>query len=62
MDLMAQAFYLPNEEELRQAAMQANCALPCPPIPICFRRDFLPDFDDLPMRFFPYDDQRLSSL
>ena len=40
MNLLAQAFYQPNEDELRQRF---------------FRADF-PDFDELSLRFFPFDD------
>lgn len=54
MRLLAQAFYQPNEEELRQR-YAANCAA-LAAYPYCFRRDF-PDFDQLPLRFFPFDDQ-----
>lgn len=54
MPLLAQAFYQPNEEELRQR-YAANCAA-LSAYPYCFRRDF-PDFDQLPLRFFPFDDQ-----
>ena len=54
MHLLAQAFYQPNEEELRQR-YAANCAA-LAAYPYCFRRDF-PDFDQLPLRFFPFDDQ-----
>lgn len=54
MHLLTQAFYQPNEEELRQR-YAANCAA-LSAYPYCFRRDF-PDFDQLPLRFFPFDDQ-----
>ena len=54
MHLLAQAFYQPNEEELRQR-YAANCAA-LAAYPYCFHRDF-PDFDQLPLRFFPFDDQ-----
>ena len=54
MHLLTQAFYQPNEEELRQR-YAANCAA-LTAYPYCFRRDF-PDFDQLPLRFFPFDDQ-----
>lgn len=54
MHLLAQAFYQPNEEELRQR-YAANCAA-LSAYPYCFRGDF-PDFDQLPLRFFPFDDQ-----
>ena len=54
MHLLTQAFYQPNEEELRQR-YAANCAA-LTAYPYCFRRGF-PDFDQLPLRFFPFDDQ-----
>lgn len=53
MDLILQAFYQPNEEELRRRYAD-NCAA-LAAYPYCFRKDF-PDFDDLPLRFFPFDD------
>lgn len=53
MDLMTQAFYLPNVEELK-TRYQANCQA-LKSYPYCFRKDFL-DFQELPVRFFPYDD------
>lgn len=53
MDLLAQAFYQPNEDELRQRYAE-NCAA-LAAYPYFFRADF-PDFDELPLRFFPFDD------
>ena len=54
MDLILQAFYQPNEAELRRRYAN-NCAA-LAAYPYCFRKDF-PDFDDLPLRFFPFDDE-----
>lgn len=53
MDLMTQAFYLPNVEDLK-TRYQANCQA-LKSYPYCFRKDFL-DFEELPIQFFPYDD------
>ena len=53
MNLIHQAFYQPNEAELRQRYAD-NCAA-LAAYPYCFRKDF-PDFDDLPLRFVPFDD------
>jgi len=55
MSAMTQAFYEPNEEELR-ARYQKNCAL-LTKYPYLFRKDF-PAFEDLPVRFSPYDDEQ----
>ena len=54
MDLILQAFYQPNEAELRRRYAD-NCAA-LVAYPYCFRKDF-PDFDGLPLRFFPFDDE-----
>lgn len=54
LSAMTQAFYEPNEEELR-ARYERNCAL-LTEYPYLFRKDF-PVFEDLPVRFFPYDDE-----
>jgi len=54
MSAMTQAFYGPNEEELR-SRYQENCAR-LTEYPYLFRKDF-PPFEDLPIRFFPYDDE-----
>lgn len=48
-----QAFYLPNVEALRRQ-YEENCTL-LSRYPYLFRRDFLP-FEDLPIQFYPYDD------
>ncbi|HIY39042.1 MAG TPA: hypothetical protein H9835_07870 [Candidatus Agathobaculum merdigallinarum] len=53
MKLLAQAFYQPNEDELRQRYAE-NCAA-LAAYPYFFRADF-PDFDELPLHFFPFDD------
>ncbi len=54
LSAMTQAFYEPNEEELR-ARYAENCAL-LTGYPYLFQKDF-PAFEDLPIRFFPYDDE-----
>ena len=51
--LMTGAFYEPNEPTLR-GRYERNCKL-LEKYPYLFRRDF-PAFEDLPIRFFPYDD------
>lgn len=53
MDLMTQAFYQPNVKE-QQRRYQDNCER-LSRYPYFFRQDF-PDFDQLPILFFPYDD------
>ena len=53
MDLMLQAFYLPNVDE-QKARYEANCQA-LAQYPYLFRQDF-PAFEDLPVLFFPYDD------
>ncbi len=50
--LMTGAFYEPNAEELR-GRYEQNCKL-LKKYPYFFRKDF-PSFEDLPIRFFPYD-------
>ena len=54
MNLITQAFYLPNLDEQKDR-YRANCQA-LSKYPYCFRTDFLP-FENLPIRFFPYDDQ-----
>lgn len=54
LNLMTQAFYLPNAEELRKQ-YQKNCKL-LSQYPYLFRKDFLP-FEQLPIQFFPFDDK-----
>ena len=53
MDLMTQAFYLPNVEEQRERYAQ-NCER-LRAYPYLFRSDFL-EFDQLPILFFPFND------
>ena len=53
MDLMLQAFYLPNADE-QKTRYEANCQA-LAQYPYFFRKDF-PAFEDLPLLFFPYDD------
>lgn len=54
MNLMLQAFYLPNVQKLRKQ-YDRNCrALARYPY---FFRDSFPDFDELPILFFPFDDR-----
>jgi len=51
--LMAAVFYDPNEKTLR-TRYERNCRL-LKRYPYLFRKDF-PDFEDLPIQFFPYDE------
>ena len=53
LPLMTAVFYDPNETLLR-GRYERNCKL-LEKYPYIFRRDF-PAFEDLPIRFFPYDD------
>ena len=53
LPLMTAAFYTPNVKDL-QTRYEHNCKL-LEKYPYLFRRDFLP-FDELPIQFFPYDD------
>lgn len=53
LQVMDRAFYLPNLK-LMQARYRRNCAL-LEKYPYIFRKDFL-KFEDLPIRFYPYDD------
>ena len=54
MNLMLQAFYLPNVQKQRKQ-YDRNCRA-LARYPYCFRDGF-PDFDALPILFFPFDDQ-----
>lgn len=54
LPLMTAVFYQPNEKMLR-TRYERNCKL-LERYPYCFRKDFLP-FEELPIQFFPYDDQ-----
>lgn len=51
--MMTQAFYEPNVKALKKR-YEKNCKL-LAKYPYLFRKDFLP-FQDLPIRFYPYDD------
>ena len=55
MDLMTQAFYLPNAEDQKKRYAR-NCAA-LAKYPYLFREDF-PDFEALPVQFFPFNDER----
>lgn len=52
-DLMVSAFYAPNLTPQRRL-YERNCKL-LGKYKYCFRKDFL-DFEELPIKFFPYDD------
>lgn len=54
MDLMTQAFYLPNVKEQKKRYEQ-NCER-LERYPYLFRKDFLA-FEDLPILFFPFNDE-----
>ena len=54
LSIMTEAFYAPNFKEQR-TCYQRNCKL-LDKYPYLFRKDF-PDFDDLPIKFFPFDDK-----
>lgn len=53
LDILTQGFYEPNKK-LLQTRYEKNCKL-LQKYPYLFRKDFLP-FEDLPIRFYPYDD------
>lgn len=53
LQIMDEAFYAPNVK-LLQTRYRKNCAL-LGKYPYLFRKDFL-KFEDLPIRFYPYDD------
>ena len=59
LDIMTQAFYAPNLKTL-QSRYERNCKL-LEKYPYLFRRDF-PDFDELPVKFFPYDSKGYTPL
>ncbi len=59
LSIMTQAFYEPNVKLLK-SRYQSNCRL-LEKYPYLFRRDFL-DFEFLPLRFYPYDDNRFVSF
>ena len=54
MDLMTQAFYLPNAEDQKKRYAR-NCSA-LAKYPYLFREDF-PDFEALPVQFFPFNDE-----
>lgn len=53
-DLMVNSFYAPNVK-LQEKAYQKNCKL-LEKYKYLFRKDFVP-FDDLPVKFFPFDSE-----
>ena len=53
LNILTQGFYEPNKK-LLQTRYEKNCKL-LQKYPYLFRKDFLP-FEDLPIRFYPYDD------
>ena len=55
LSIMTQAFYEPNVKLLK-TRYENNCKL-LAKYPYLFRKDFL-DFEFLPLRFYPYDDDR----
>ena len=54
LTIMTQAFYEPNEKKLKKQ-YEKNCRL-LSKYPYLFRKDF-PDFQELPVHFYPYDDK-----
>ena len=54
-DLMTLAFYQPNTK-MQRKRYDKNCRL-LKKYPYVFRRDFL-DFEDLPLKFYPFDDNK----
>lgn len=54
MDLLTQAFYLPNVKS-QQKQYERNCTL-LSRYPYFFQKEF-PGFEDLPIQFFPFNDQ-----
>ena len=54
MNLILQAFYLPNVEKLKKQ-YEENCRV-LEEYPYFFRQEF-PDFDDLPVLFFPFNEK-----
>ncbi|NBI10566.1 hypothetical protein D1641_11155 [Colidextribacter sp. OB.20] len=53
LSIMTQAFYEPNIKALKKR-YEKNCKL-LAKYPYLFKKDFVP-FEDLPIRFYPYDD------
>ena len=54
LSILTEAFYAPNVKE-QQSRYERNCKL-LGKYPYLFRRDF-PEFDTLPIKFFPFDDE-----
>lgn len=54
--ILSDAFYAPNEQDFKKQ-YEKNCKL-LGKYPYLFRKDFL-DFEALPIRFYPYDDDRV---
>ena len=54
MDIIYQAFYLPNVDKQRKRYTENLRILK--EYPYCFQKNF-PDFEDLPMLFFPFNDR-----
>ena len=54
-DIMTLAFYQPNSK-MQKKRYEKNCRL-LKKYPYIFRRDF-PDFEDLPLEFYPFDDNK----
>lgn len=54
LNILQEAFYFPNERELKER-YERNCRA-LRKYPFLFRTDFVP-FEELPIRFFPYDDK-----
>ncbi len=54
-DIMTLAFYLPNSK-MQKKRYEKNCRL-LKKYPYIFRRDF-PDFEDLAVKFYPFDDNK----
>lgn len=52
--ILTEAFYLPNEKQMKEQ-YEKNCRL-LKKYPYLFRKDFLP-FEELPVKFYPYDDK-----
>ncbi len=53
ISILTDAFYVPNEEQMKKQ-YEKNCRL-LQKYPYIFRTDFLP-FEELPIKFYPYDD------
>lgn len=54
-DIMTLAFYLPNSK-MQKKRYDKNCRL-LKKYPYLFRKDFM-DFEDLPLKFYPFDDNK----